>query len=367
MSNWQKVRLGDICTLHYGKALTATKRVAGDVPVYSSAGITGWHNKSLIDSRSIIVGRKGTVGSVYLCETPFWCIDTAYYILPNDDVCDFKYLYYRLLSLGLTKLNEDSAVPGLNRETAYSQEFSLPPLAEQKRIADILSSLDDKIELNNKINANLEAQAQALFKQWFVARCQSDWADISITSLFEIKDGTHDSPKSKTEGKKLITSKYISNNRLDLLNAYNISIDDFNQINIRSKVDSGDILISMIGTIGLVYMEMSEAVDYAIKNVGLLKTSQNAIFRNFTYLWLKSEYGLNFIRENKTGSTQEYITLKSLRSINYSIPNMDYVRDFDNIVSPIFKQVKINQEQIFRLTQLRDTLLSKLMNNEIKI
>ena len=115
MTEWKTYRLGDICTLNYGKSLTATNRVAGDIPVYSSAGITGSHNVALVQSKGIIVGRKGTVGTVYYSDKPFYCIDTAYYILPDDEKYDFKWLYYRLKSLHLDELNEDSTVPGLNR------------------------------------------------------------------------------------------------------------------------------------------------------------------------------------------------------------------------------------------------------------
>lgn len=155
MTKWVKCKLGDICTLNYGKALTATNRVAGNVPVYSSAGITGWHNTSLVQNKGIIVGRKGTVGTVYYSNGPFYCIDTAYYVLPNDEIYDFQWLFYRLKSLHLDKLNEDSAVPGLNRETAYAQEFLLPSLDVQKKIAGVLSVIDNKIALNTRINDNL--------------------------------------------------------------------------------------------------------------------------------------------------------------------------------------------------------------------
>ena len=98
MTKWVKCKLGDICTLNYGKSLTATNRVAGDIPVYSSAGITGSHNVALVQSKGIIVGRKGSVGTVYYSDKPFYCIDTAYYILPDDEKYDFKWLYYRLKS-----------------------------------------------------------------------------------------------------------------------------------------------------------------------------------------------------------------------------------------------------------------------------
>lgn len=155
MTKWVKCKLGDICTLNYGKALTATKRVAGDIPVYSSAGITGWHNTPLVQGKGIIVGRKGTVGTVYYSNEAFYCIDTAYYILPNDEIYDSQWLFYRLKSLHLYKLNEDSAVPGLNRETAYAQEFLLPSLDVQRKIAGVLSAIDNKIALNTRINDNL--------------------------------------------------------------------------------------------------------------------------------------------------------------------------------------------------------------------
>ena len=167
-SEWREVKLGEIINLNYGKGLSATKRNPGNIPVYSSAGITGWHDKALIKKNGIVVGRKGTVGTVYYSETPFYCIDTAYYLTEDDTKEDLKYLYYLLNHLPLKKLNTDSAVPGLNRDNAYSQVFSLPPIQEQKSIAHILSTLDDKIEVNSQINRTLENIGQAIFKQWFV-------------------------------------------------------------------------------------------------------------------------------------------------------------------------------------------------------
>ena len=153
-NGWKKVRLGDVVILNYGKALTSANRITGTIPVYSSAGITGYHNTPLVNSEGIIVGRKGSVGTVYYSPNPFFCIDTAYYIMPSEDY-NLKYMYYRIRSLGLENLNEDSAVPGLNRDTAYSQIFSLPPLPEQHAIAATLSCLDDKIASNKAINHHL--------------------------------------------------------------------------------------------------------------------------------------------------------------------------------------------------------------------
>lgn len=102
MSEWQEYKLGEVTTLHYGKAVKSENRIEGNVPVYSSAGLTGYHNEALIDEKGLIIGRKGTVGKVYFSEKPFWCIDTAYYVLPNEEKYDFNYLYYLLQTLGLS-------------------------------------------------------------------------------------------------------------------------------------------------------------------------------------------------------------------------------------------------------------------------
>ena len=171
MSEWKEYKLGEIVVLNYGKALAENKRISGNVPVYSSAEITGWHNEPLVNSKGLIIGRKGTIGKVYYSNTPFFCIDTAYYILPNEKIYDLKFLFYKLKTVGFEDLNEDSAVPGLNRETAYNQKVLLPPLPEQKAIASILSSLDDKIDLLHRQNATLEKMAETLFRQWFIERC----------------------------------------------------------------------------------------------------------------------------------------------------------------------------------------------------
>jgi len=104
MGEWKEYKLGDIVVLNYGKALKENNRVQGNIPVYSSAGLTGWHNEPLVNSKGIIIGRKGTIGKVYLTDKPFYCIDTAYYVLPNDEVYDSKFLYYLLSTLGLAHL-----------------------------------------------------------------------------------------------------------------------------------------------------------------------------------------------------------------------------------------------------------------------
>ena len=165
---WQETTIGEFCPFSYGKNLPKKVRDSlGGVPVFGSNGVVGHHSKPLIQDRGIIIGRKGTVGTVTFSSVPFWPIDTTFYI-SEDSHRDLRYTFYLLKSLRMEHMNADSAVPGLNRNAAHARKITIPPLPQQKAIAHILGSLDDKIELNRRMNETLEAMAQALFKSWFV-------------------------------------------------------------------------------------------------------------------------------------------------------------------------------------------------------
>jgi len=119
------VSLREVATLHYGKSLPAAQRIAGDVVVIGSGGPSGVHNSALVDRAGVVVGRKGTIGAVHWVDGPHFPIDTTYFVEPAAGYTP-EVLYYILKSAGLRDLNSDSAVPGLNRETAYSQLLRVP-------------------------------------------------------------------------------------------------------------------------------------------------------------------------------------------------------------------------------------------------
>ena len=164
---WIETTVGEFCPFEYGKGLPERKRKLGPYPVFGSNGRVGSHVEPLIKSSGIIIGRKGTVGSVHFSKVPFWPIDTAFYVVDASHR-DLRFTYYMLQSLGLDQMNADSAVPGLNRTAAHARNIKVPPLSEQQAIACILGSLDDKIELNRQMNRMLEEMARAIFKSWFV-------------------------------------------------------------------------------------------------------------------------------------------------------------------------------------------------------
>jgi len=162
MNEWTDSVLGDVLPLKYGKNLPETKRISGDVPVYSSAGHIGFHDSAVVSEPSIIVGRKGSVGTVYYEQRACFPIDTAFYTVGSDDI-NLRFGYYALLNANLSQHSQDSAVPGLNRDTYSSIPLSLPSAKEQDAIAEVLAALDDKIVANIKLATTADELVRAEF------------------------------------------------------------------------------------------------------------------------------------------------------------------------------------------------------------
>lgn len=151
---WEPKQLKDIVELAYGKALKKTDRLDGGVPVYGSGGLTGYHNQSLVDGPGIIVGRKGTVGSVYWEPKAFYPIDTVFYVKPKVRY-SMKYCHLVLQNLGLKDMNTDAAVPGLNRNNAYRLDVITPSDDVLIKFEEMTHSYQSMIDANTAQNARL--------------------------------------------------------------------------------------------------------------------------------------------------------------------------------------------------------------------
>ena len=268
----------------------------------------------------------------------------------------------------------------------------IPELAEQKRIGKLLRGLDRKIELNRAINQNLEAMAKQLYDYWFVQfdfpdengrpykssggkmvwneklkrEIPKDWDVKSLSSLIAVKDGTHDSPKQQSKGRFLITSKHLLSSGIDYGSAYFISEEDYIAINKRSRVATNDILFSMIGTIGNKYFVTEKEINFAIKNMALLKTSENKNIMYFLWLYLSScdykRYEFNAL----SGSIQKFLSLDAMRNI--PIPfNPNIAATFNKQVSNICQHIAKIKEENIQLTKQRDELLPLLMNGQVSV
>lgn len=167
MKGWRPSTWGDEINLEYGKALRGYESGRGPVRVFGSNGPVGWTDKALATGPGVILGRKGAYRGVQYSESDFFVIDTAYYTVPKTDL-DMRWLYYAIQFHKLGEIDDGSPIPSTTRAAVYVRELDVPPKDVQTEIARVLGSIDDKIDLNRRINQTLEAMAQALFKSWFV-------------------------------------------------------------------------------------------------------------------------------------------------------------------------------------------------------
>lgn len=166
-SNWRQSTWGDEVSLEYGKAIRGYREGSGQYRVFGSNGPIGWTTESLAPGPGVILGRKGAYRGVQYSQDPFFVIDTAYYVVPKTEL-DMRWLYYAIQYHKLGEIDDGSPVPSTTRAAVYVREVEIPPLNVQRRIAKILGSIDQKIELNRQTNQTLEHIAQAIFKSWFV-------------------------------------------------------------------------------------------------------------------------------------------------------------------------------------------------------
>lgn len=255
-------------------------------------------------------------------------------------------------------------------------ELPVPSIDKQRSIVKAYQTITERIELKRRINDNLEATVQAVFKSLLIdyegeeypdfvefefGKYPSSWNLVDLDSVVDVRDGTHDSPSPTESGKYLITSRHLLPYAVDRSEAYFISEADFKKANERSKVEYGDILFSMIGTIGIITLITDKEIDFAIKNVGLFRTSQNPTIRYFILSYLKSKIVENYIAASyMAGSTQSYVSLNALRKIPLILPTEDVLQYFEKQVTPLYAKMIENTHEIAKLSDLKNVITTSM-------
>lgn len=266
----------------------------------------------------------------------------------------------------------------------------VPHINKQREIVKEYNVIQKRIALNQQLIAKLEETAQAIYKQWFVEfefpnensnpyksnggtmvwneelekEIPKGWENVNLSSIINIKDGTHDSPSPTENGVPLVTSTHLNPYDISLKETYNISEEDFVQTNKRSKVDKFDILFSMIGTVGLVNYVLYDEINFAIKNVGLFKTSEKKEIAEYILFYLKSDYMKLYLASNPNGSTQSYVTLGFLRNMPILLPLNNTIIKFEEISKRIIETIHIKTKENQKLSELKELLLSKITKVE---
>lgn len=361
MSKWKKVKLGDVCSLYQPKTIP-TKELKDDMPyyVYGANGIIGkYHSYNHIDSEIAIACRGATCGTVNITLPKSWITGNAMVAHIESNELSFKYLFYALSNANMKNVITGAAQPQITRSNLKDLEIPLPAMEEQKKIAARLDAVSDLLAKQKQLLAEQDNLIQSTFYDMFgdPIKNEKGWKIEKLGKVCDVRDGTHDSPSFIEKGYPLVTSKNLSEGMVSFKNVSYISKEDYDKINIRSKVDTGDLLMPMIGTIGNPVIVLGDA-SFAIKNVALIKFNKKDVLNIYIKYILSSEYFKKISSEEKRGGTQKFMSLGSIRGMKIPVPPLELQEKFAAIV----EQIESEKSKIKSAIAETQTLFNALMS-----
>ena len=366
MEDWKEYKLGDVLTIKYGKD---HKQIAdADIPIYGSGGIMRYGERSLYNGPSILIPRKGSLNNIMYANKPFWTVDTMFWTIINEDVANPLFVYYSICKKDFASLNTGSAVPSLTVPVIEDIDILLPSKETQNKIVAILKSLDDKIEVNRRINDNLEQQAQALFRSWFVdfepfrdqpfveselGMIPEGWRVGTLFDVAEIFDKQRKPLSGKErEGMKRLYPYYGATSCMDYVDNYLF-----------------DGIYTLIGEDGSVAKEDgSPYMQYVwgkfwVNNHAHILQGKNGFSTEMIYVLLS----ITNIQHLVTGAVQAKLSQANMQKIVLAIPPTNVLNQVRPVIDSMYETRRGRENESRRLAELRDTLLPRLMSGELKV
>ncbi len=376
-SEWERCTLDKLVLLQRGHDLSTSKRGKGNIPVAGSNGIVGFHDKSKGIVPGVTIGRSGSIGNTQFFDSEYFPLNTTLYV--TDFLGNYpKFVYYFFKRFDFSAFDSGSVQPSLNRNFLYTAIIDKPGLSDQKAIAHILGTLDEKIQLNKKNNETLEDIAKALFKSWFIdfdpvkAKKGGSLLGLSkdISDLFA--DSFEDSifgeiPQSWKVSKfgklctpkrgKVITKKTIITGKIPVI-AGGLNPAYYHS---KSNASSPVVTISASGNAGYVnlYYEDIWASDcsYINKNV--------TDFIYFAHSFLK--FNQNKIYHLRHGAVQQHINPNDLMGLDFVFPPVNLINKYELIVTPLHNKISNNLNEINTLFSLKELLLRELISGKLRV
>lgn len=376
--NWVWVKLGSIIELAYGKSLPNTKRSGEGFPVFGSNGIVGYHGDYLIEGPVIVVGRKGSHGEVNWYEQSGWPIDTTYYVKVNK-IFSYTFIYYLLLTVNLKGLNRSTAIPGLNREDAYDQNIAIPPLNEQKRIAEkverLLSKIEEAKQLIEEAKGTFELRRAAIIKnilkeEFLDDKLPTGWRKIQLKDLFNIFGGGTPS-KSKEEywnGRiPWISAKDMKTTFISKTMDY-ITEEGLNNSSAKLAKRGS---VAMVVRSGILQRTLPVAflLSECTVNQDLKVFDSGDELINKYFLWYVKGNERSLLHNySKSGTTVNSIEFEKFKSHGILLPPMDVLKQkIDKIENVIEKEKSANVmlNLANSIDELKSSILSKAFRGEL--
>ena len=365
MEEWKEYKLGELTTMKNGKK---RPKNVGLYPVYGGNGVMDYADNYNAEN-VIIVGRVGAYcGNVFKCDNKCWVSDNAISVFPNDTI-NKDYLFYLMCTLDLHHHHIGAAQPLMTQDIIGNFEVKVPTFYTQQKIANILSSLDDKIEVNRRINEQLEELAQALFKSWFVdfePFKDGEFVESELVKLGDVVKTTSGGTPSRKHMEYYggnygwVKSKEL--NGTFIVDTEETITDEAIAKSSAKLLPEKSILIAMYGATVGQYAILSKAMTCNQAVCALLPNDNYP----YTYLFMYAKNKKDELINKAVGSAQQNISQILIKDLDIS-NDIQKIKDYHKIVSPAFEIIEKNQKEITHLTNLRDTLLPKLMSGEIDV
>lgn len=378
----EKIRIGDVCTVVSG----STPKT--NVPEYWDGDID-WITPAELEENTFVVNEsirkitrlavektglkpfpKGTVilssrapiGKVAIAGKEMFCNQGFKNIICSQSIYN-EYLYWFLKGNTeyLNSLGRGATFKEISKGIVEDIRIALPSIDEQRYIADVLKTCWETKIMQSRLLEELDTLIKSRFVEMFgdTVTNPMGWEKAALGEVCDVRDGTHDSPKFYNAGYPLVTSKNLTAGKIDLSDCSLISESDYEKINMRSKVDNGDILMPMIGTVGKPVIVDIDA-DFAIKNVALIKFCDDTRVSNiYVKNLLESDYFDNAVMSRIRGGTQKFLALGDIRKLEVLIPDMKTQQEFADFVQEIDKLKVAVQKSLGETQLLFDSLMQK--------
>jgi len=295
----------------------------------------------------------------------------------KSGITDKQFVYYFAISndfrdVAIKSMTGSSGRQRVQNEVVKEFEFPLPPLPEQKAIAEVLSSIDDKIDLLHRQNKTLEKIAMTLFKQWFIEPTKDGlpegWEERGLGEIFDYLEGPGiRNWQYSTRGIPFLNIRLIENGEINIKNANFISEEEAFGKYKKFLLQEGDVVISTSGTLGKYAIVRKYHLPLLLNTSIIRFRPKNKNYRIFMYLYLKSREFKEYLESSADGSVQANFGPTHLRAIKIIVPPSHALEKFEKIISPLYEKFDNNFFQIKSLEKLRDTLLPKLMSGEVRV
>ena len=372
MVEYAKYELKNVCSrLSSGKSISS-KMISeeGRYPVYGGNGLRGYTDHSNFSGDCAIIGRQGAFcGNVRYFSGEAYMTEHAVVVCANN-LNNTHYLAYLLSTMNLGRLSGQSAQPGLSVKTLGIQEIMLPSIEYQNKVVALLSSLDEKIAVNNNINDNLQQQAAAIFRSWFVdcalfgGKAPDEWENVTLEDITALVSRGITPKYADDTDQIVINQKCVRNHMIDLSLARTHTPKVINEKWLRF----GDLLINSTGdgTLGRAaqvwFQPKNLTVDSHVTIVRPAK--ENLIF--YIGLWgILHEKEIESLHTGSTGQTE--LPRDRVKAMELRLPDNDTLDRFNALITPMAAAIVANQEENKQLAALRDAILPKLMSGEIDV